>query len=219
MIDNTLIQECQSLDCLFDLWKSAQSTDEDNENNPNSRVADNIFCPDGFLSKSQKQGPCPVLFICRESHVDDNASSDQEFWMQKVANDDDKSFYNSLHDRHAKSAYTKYNNCLDGLLEKYNAKYNKKCSLNNCSYMNINKRGGSSKCDINNLSAYADKYSEFIKREIKIIDPDKIIICGKLNDDIIKNIISDSQKTNYCVYERHPSVYTKSSIDKFNFNN
>lgn len=44
--------------------------------------------------------------------------------------------------------------------------------------MNINKRGGSSSTDFKELNKYAEKYKEFIKREIEIINPDYIICCG-----------------------------------------
>lgn len=45
-------------------------------------------------------------------------------------------------------------------------------------FMNINKRGGSSSTDFKELNKYAEKYNEFIKREIEIINPDYIICCG-----------------------------------------
>lgn len=45
-------------------------------------------------------------------------------------------------------------------------------------FMNINKRGGSSSTDFKELNKYAEKYKEFIKREIEIINPDYIICCG-----------------------------------------
>ena len=45
-------------------------------------------------------------------------------------------------------------------------------------FMNINKRGGSSSTDFKQLNKYAEKYKEFIKREIEIINPDYIICCG-----------------------------------------
>ena len=44
--------------------------------------------------------------------------------------------------------------------------------------MNINKRGGSSSTDFKELNKYAEKYKEFLKREIEIINPDYIICCG-----------------------------------------
>ena len=45
-------------------------------------------------------------------------------------------------------------------------------------FMNINKRDGSSSTDFKELNKYAEKYKEFIKREIEIINPDYIICCG-----------------------------------------
>ena len=44
--------------------------------------------------------------------------------------------------------------------------------------MNINKRGGASSADLIKLNDYAEKYKQYIKREIEIINPDYIVCCG-----------------------------------------
>lgn len=45
-------------------------------------------------------------------------------------------------------------------------------------YMNLNKRGGGAKTDPTRLSAYAKKYSDFIRREIELLRPKIILCCG-----------------------------------------
>lgn len=49
---------------------------------------------------------------------------------------------------------------------------------NKFAFMNLNKSGGGNICDAENIEDYCKKYKEYIKKEIEIISPDKIIWLG-----------------------------------------
>lgn len=62
-------------------------------------------------------------------------------------------------------------------IKKIAEKLSGKVDFKSIAYMNINKRGGLSKENKKIINAYLNTYYEFIKREIEIIDPKKIVVC------------------------------------------
>lgn len=82
-----------------------------------------------------------------------------------------------------------------------------------CAYININKRGGDSTCDMNRLKTYAETYRDFIVKEVEIINPEIVIFLGKLDNsiyEIVKEGCADN--TTYYLYPRHPSMYWKKLV-------
>ena len=69
--------------------------------------------------------------------------------------------------------------------------------LETCAYMNINKRGGFAGANFNRLGAYAKKYQNFIKREIEILQPELIVILGKLHNKDLRKLFESLQKFGY----------------------
>ena len=122
----------------------------------------------------------------------------------------------------AKRAQTKYYNCLSQLLDRLKEDeeligedeklIDKKKKLSDCAYLNINKRGGFADCDLTRLATYAQRYQVFIQKEIQLINPEKIVVCGELKDqclqDTLEEIFRNYGKINYWVYPKHPSRYT-----------
>jgi hypothetical protein len=138
-----------------------------------------------------------ILFIARESH-DNSVGIKKYFWMKEVVN---KTVKNG----------GKYYNCID-MIANY---IDTNIQLDKCAYMNINKRGGTAKCNFKILDEYARKYNKFITKEIEIINPKYIVILGKLGAlgaKTAEKIITDyatAHNINAYVYDRHPCVYSK----------
>ena len=90
--------------------------------------------------------------------------------------------------------------------------------LSTCAYLNINKRGGVASCDQSRLAVYAERYHLFIQKEISIIQPKHIVICGELNNDDLRetmeSILHACGYQEYWVYPKHPSRYTKDVVPK-----
>ena len=127
----------------------------------------------------------------------------------------------------AKRAQTKYYNCLlkllgdlekENLIGKDEDLINKKKKLSTCAYLNINKRGGFASCDQSKLAIYAERYQMFIQKEIELIKPEKIVVCGELKSqrlqDTLEEIFRNCKKYNYWMYPKHPSRYTKDVVPK-----
>lgn len=155
-----------------------------------------IFSKDGFLGNEDK---AKVLFVCREPHIYDTEKSKDEkngkfFWVKECA---------------VKNKSTEYYNlpikCLEDL--------KLKSTIDECAYININKRGGDSTCDMNRLKTYAETYRDFIVKEVEIINPEIVIFLGKLDNsiyEIVKEGCADN--TTYYLYPRHPSMYWKKLV-------
>lgn len=202
------------------------------------------FCPDGFLTEEEKlkgKSNVPILFICRESNISGNidnrtlklkSEDKQIFWLREVVKC--KKEYppgyfqgNKSLSTTEKGAQTRYYNCLLNLLDcfKNNEKLvgkdekliNKEKELSDCAYLNINKRGGFASCDQSRLAVYAERYQMFIQKEIRIIQPEHIVICGELNNGDLRkameSILQACDYHEYWVYPKHPSRYTKKTFE------
>ena len=241
------IKGCTDLGKLFDLWQTAQIYETDVESSfPNLSLAKcpelspsefkHSFCADGFLAKDGKAG-VPVLFICRESNISSCIKEDHEkrtteivgnigqdkgdeplFWLREVVRCKEKDRSDYFPGKNSpgtaeKTAQTKYFNCLSQVL-----KYLKvDTELSNCAYLNINKRGGFASCDQSRLAVYAERYQMFIQKEIRIIQPEHIVICGELNNGALRkameSILQACDYHEYWVYPKHPSRYTKKTFE------
>ena len=165
----------------------------------------------------------------------------QIFWLREVVRcrgGKPASYYNINEKAHpseaekkdlssAKRAQTKYFNCLLKLLDDLEEEnligrdeelIDKKKKLSTCAYLNINKRGGVDGCDQSRLAVYAQRYQLFIQREIELIDPETIVVCGELKNQCLQNTLEEifrsCEKQEYWVYPKHPSRYTKDVVPK-----
>lgn len=198
------------------------------------------FCPDGFLKEGGKPD-VPILFICRESNIsgsiEDNIlkpegvgndgqdkGNQSLFWLREVVECREKDPHGYFPDGGVlsaadKGAQTKYYNCLLKLLvhlKKENL-IGKDVKLSDCAYLNINKRGGFADCDLTRLATYAQRYQLFIQKEISLIRPQHIVICGELNNHDLRETMESIFQTcgyqAYWVYPKHPSRYTNAALD------
>lgn len=194
------IERCETLEKLFEIWKKAQIDECDKSfkktyfNYDVSRK--HIFSKDGFLGNENK---AKVLFVCREPHIDDKLNSEDEkngnyFWVKEYAVKNKRTAYYNLPIK-----------CLGDLKLKY--------TIDECAYININKRGGGKDCDMNRLKTYAKTYRDFIIKEIKIINPEIVIFLGKMDCSIYKIVKEGcADNTTLFLYPRHPSAYWKKLV-------
>ena len=187
--------------------------------------------------KSDGAPGVPILFICRESNISSCIKEGPEkgtkeivgnigqekgdeplFWLREVVRCKEKDRSDYFPGKNSpgtaeKTAQTKYFNCLSQVL-----KYLKvDTELSNCAYLNINKRGGFASCDQSRLAVYAERYQMFIQKEIRIIQPEHIVICGELNNGALRkameSILQACDYHEYWVYPKHPSRYTKKTFE------
>lgn len=206
------------------------------------------FCPDGFLSKEAKPEAPVLFICRESNISDNinnrtlklKSADKQIFWLREVVRcrgGEPASYYinekalTSEADKKdlssAKRAQTKYYNCLlkllgdlekENLIGKDEDLIDKKKKLSTCAYLNINKRGGFASCDQSRLAVYAQRYQLFIQREIELINPETIVVCGELKDPDLRHtleeIFRNCKKQEYWVYPKHPSRYTKDDVPK-----
>ena len=187
--------------------------------------------------KSDGAPGVPILFICRESNISgcikegpkkdtkeivgnigQEKGDEPLFWLREVVRCKEKDRSDYFPGKNSpgtaeKTAQTKYFNCLSQVL-----KYLKvDTELSNCAYLNINKRGGFASCDQSRLAVYAERYHLFIQKEIRIIQPEHIVICGELNNGALRkameSILQACDYHEYWVYPKHPSRYTKKTFE------
>ena len=187
--------------------------------------------------KSDGAPGVPILFICRESNISgcikegpkkdtkeivgnigQEKGDEPLFWLREVVRCKEKDRSDYFPGKNSpgtaeKTAQTKYFNCLSQVLK--HLKVN--TELSNCAYLNINKRGGFASCDQSRLAVYAERYQMFIQKEIRIIQPEHIVICGELNNGALRkameSILQACDYHEYWVYPKHPSRYTKKTFE------
>lgn len=178
----------KKIENLFKEWYEIQCKNES--------CTESSFIYDGSLSNEDLESH-KILFVCRESH-DKSIGMKNEFWFKYVV---DGTILGGK----------KYYNCMN-MIAKY---IGKDILLEECAYMNINKKGGESKCNFQILEDYAQKYRGFIKKEIEILNPKCIVILGKLaayGAGTAEKIFVDYGKENNIdvyMYDRHPCIYSR----------
>lgn len=209
-----LEREYDSLKKLFEDWEKAHKREGDPEkcrrctfpchgNRSNactnkktiSKIKGN-FIEDGSLDYNYNGEKNKILFICRESNVSGGeVSDDSVFWMRKQVNEKRRN---------------KYYNCLEKIAEAFGVTSD---NLIKCAYMNINKRGGDSECNMTRLRNYSIAYQNYIKEEIRLLKPKNIVILGNLPKETSRIIARNDIKT--YIFPKHPSVYGKDEIKEF----
>ena len=180
-------QKAESLGELFGYWKEAHKVEPGTDTVSSEGGYEGIdrlksnFIPDGISSyngdESSKENKARVLFILKESNTGGNVDAEQRFWFNEALNDDDR---------------RDYANYLKSALERiYPDTAEERLNTVKFGYVNLNKRGGYGKTDEPAFRRYIKKYFTFIRRQIEIINPEKIIFCGCYNlaaREIFENI-------------------------------
>ncbi|MBQ5956545.1 MAG: hypothetical protein IJL46_03120 [Clostridia bacterium] len=231
------LDNVNDLPMLFKLWKEAHKSETkesfektapfdikqyDNQDNIN-RFKEN-FIYDGVTSKNgnaDHDQKTEVLFILKESNSSEDikncflSSSDTKdnFWFNETPNDKTRKKYMGV-----------FNDYL-GLLPS-------SCDTRTFGYMNINKRGGLGSNDKACFKEYLKTYLPFILKQIEIMDPNYIFICGFF--DMLKEVllschpeigkenwsrcmdrhIQINKKAIRIMHMVHPSSWRKDSINK-----
>lgn len=199
------MSKIEELENLFEKWKNEHSKDSYNSPTiPIKRIDKNSFCRDGFVFDAKDN---TVLYILAESNLQGENKSNDFFWV--------KGTYKIEENYHRiPKAIEEIQSCICNKISGI--------TLEDISYMNINKRGGFSECDKKALSKYYEEYRKLILEEIKIINPkiiifavgntEKVIINGNettIYDDIKANVNCDVLNTTYHL------TSSKFSIDEF----
>ena len=213
-----------TLEELFELWKEAQTVEEGWEETTLIKDTwtkrDKLrkyFTADGIIdSNTYSNAPCKILVVLKEPNISDNkpdeffdTPGDHRVWYNEFVNGEYDSvsgqimFHNEVADNPTcqkqligRMAYLLDvyldNKTVDGIQPTAKRIQD---ALKGTAVMNLNKRGGDSKLENKDYFLnYCKKYSQFIRREIELINPDIIIWCAsEFNDpeqdfDISSNI-------------------------------
>lgn len=185
------IEQADKLEDLFELWYDAQKE----EANPEETLphcfdgkiyGDDIellkenFCKDGVTSieghVSQSDLKVKVLFILKESNIKGKVVERSDiFWFNDVQKNEE-----------SYKTRGKYAKNLMNVLKVFDSNASDEEKFG---YMNLNKRGGFGSNSYKYLTQYVAKYRRFIKRQIELYDPEKIVFCGCY--DNIANLLFD----------------------------
>lgn len=165
-----------SLKDLFDIWRKAHNSEPDYEKSLPKGLGSvegnefkSSFCPDGItsligkISKKTLDNTAKALFIQKESNLTGHlaeSNGEKNFWFNDCPCDARRKYYASR---------------MKHVLE---ARYADWAPDNPIGYMNLNKRGGTSTTDPKRLVSYISRYRWFILREIELISPETIFLCG-----------------------------------------
>lgn len=196
------MSKIEELNNLFEQWKKEQKKESYNADTiPVKRIDKSSFCFDGFVFGEKSN---TVLYILDESNLQEKSKESNDFfWLKgayKIKNNINK---NPIPRR------------IELMQEIIKNKFND-ISLQDISYMNINKRGGFEACNDKILLNYYNKYKGFIFEEIKILDP-KIIVSCTGNDKIYSDLVNNKEQLNcnYILNMPHPSCrYTDEKYKK-----
>lgn len=161
------------------------------------------FISDGFCASNNCEEHS-ILYISKESHEYKNNSNLNEIkiheytWIKHCIEKNK----NGIFFRRLKMMQEELNEDIDKI-----------------SFMNINKRGGGNYTDMVTLNTYALNFSNYILKEIEIINPKLIICCGLGLKRLLKMIYKKSKKElNIKIIEvHHPSyvISDKKYINEF----
>lgn len=185
----------QTLDDLFVLWQEAHMVDPKwdktfpkskgelpDESFKASFKADGVSCELGNYNKQiRKCQTADIVFVLKESDVlDENgsASNNFDFWFDEavVGNSGKNKLKNAI------AVRNRYMKKFSVILDKYCSDWN---SYTPFGYMNLNKRGGFSKANYNQLKAYVRQYHRFILKEMELLAPKTIVLCGCVGELVL----------------------------------
>lgn len=199
------VQNAQTLSDLFRLWQKAHEFDPNWEATfPRSKESGAVeafktsFCIDGVSSLYGKYSggdKADVLFILKESNIGQDelrkAGTTHPFWFNEEP---------------THSTREKYAKRFKAVLERYEPEWDVKAPIG---YMNLNKRGGAGYTEAKRLTTYVTEYQRFIMKEIELMSPSVIFLCGcensfhSITDSCMSQVTSDGMPMIISLY--HPS--------------
>ena len=197
------------LEKLFEEWQERHES----ENCSSENISKSNFIPDGIIDEaSYMQSPKKILFIAKEAAclkkgntIEKNFEIAQNdgFWCRRVVLGEEGGTRFS-------SGLALLANAI--LNENFETPEKDISALRYVAFMNINKRGGFTRCQIRRLAAYVKKYKDLIDREIRIISPDIIVCCGMGVRGRLSGV--DSCKSLPVLEVYHPSARYKTDTDR-----
>lgn len=214
------------LDDLFERWEKEQIKEIDdfeqskisnsylNEYNANCSLKKinrrKSFTRDGIINEEKWNDGAKILFVLKEANVE---GSIEEFKKSSECKDDtfeaDVRYEGRFWFKSEVEKNIAEKNRIGRRLKKIGVSLTKdeNFSLETIAYMNLNKRGGLKSQNKKVIKGYLEYYKEFITEEIKIINPNIIVVCcGKHKyayafKEILDKEFQDKEKR----YYYHPS--------------
>jgi len=100
------------------------------------------------------------------------------------------------------------------------AKLNEKNAINSIAYINIRKAAGKARTNRKTFDAHASEYSSFVRRQIELINPDIVVLCGTYSQ-VKRYVFPELKKVSERVHLNegvvfinafHPAARRKSSM-------
>lgn len=164
---------------LYNDWRSEQEK-ESSYDYIRTGIAKDSFTKDGIVDENVWNGlpeGKKVLYILREANGNATEMGEEgkrvdgdEFWFQECVTGKETKVTDNIFQR-----IKEMQRIIRG--DALKAKDDKEI-LSEVAYMNLNKRGGGASVDWKIFNDYIEKYKEYIKEEIAIINPDIIVCCG-----------------------------------------
>ena len=192
-------------------WIGRHSRDNDDSPSLDRLVCKNSFTDDGIIDDAAcLASDDKVLIISKESNVFGKRPEGNDLPLHSFCANGGFWLSDVLNDLETPDGFgVKYINGLavicNGILNDDFANPNT-CwdNLRKCAYINLNKRGGFSKCDPSVLAEYVERYKDLIAEQIRSIQPKIIVCCGKLVFDLLpKDFGFPENPKKICAY--HPS--------------
>ena len=164
-----------NLEELFYAWREQQKKETGYRN---KQIDIDSFSIDGIVDEkiwqSQIYTGKKVLYIAREANATGQKFADEgRFYLRDEESASKKRLFQRI-----MAMQNIIISRLDGNIKNEYTYTDFNENKKQIAFMNINKRGGASSADLIKLNDYAEKYKQYIKREIEIINPDYIICCG-----------------------------------------
>jgi hypothetical protein len=174
---------------LFEEWKAKQKEESYSADTIEVQHIDKeSWCEDGFAFEEKSN---TILYILSEANLNGKNKCDGQFWFKENYGQISHPIIDRIQNMQAILC-----NEIENL------------TIQDISYMNINKRGGFDTANENILKNYYERYKEFIIKEINILDPKLIVFAtGEKGQAIYNDLINNIEKINCknIIFMSHPS--------------
>ena len=191
----TAEQYGQGINELFKIWKQQHVNDENIQKNmpktqyPEAFIRDGISYPQEYFSQPHEKR---VLFVLKESNTSksDEQSNATGFSLDSDALD----WYRRIVEGVKDTTPFLCTKLAQAFIAITNTDFPGRESLEQeaikrIAVINLNKRGGVGRAVDNKIINYTKDYSNFIKKQIELIDPKYIVCCGKCSGEYIGDLL------------------------------
>ncbi len=197
------IQNCTTLDELFDEWRTKEPCGCINHGD-NVFIPDGIVCPEVWGQKGKKK----ILFVLKEAYGQEWGGFTLASWLHTYPK-------RRIWDRVSRVVYG-IQNTDESKIQRYKSVLSEdefRTSIDQIAVLNLKKSGGKSQSDSTEIAEYAAFDCNEIKKELELIDAD-IIICGYtfqiLCENVFQKTISVDEKCDNWYY--HINLFGKDRL-------